>query len=248
LTKKIFAGLENQIFLLSLEGNLHHVLFGLRRTAPLFPSTKNTLWVDATGGSSNDVLYAVNANDGFLYYKNTFKNSSDVDIEVSDFVISERLQKFQEGMNIKIGMSESGNLWAWDYLRSLETPWKLPLSLKVVDFALGRRYAITSEPPPTSFVINAWSLQCNARPSFREPWSLTQMGINPQGELVFEGLQDKKCLSSTEYYKFLTPPINVRGTPPGQYLNYFSQTYLELHKKNGESFKIMPYHLPIREF
>lgn len=255
LTKKIVAALSQKMILLSIDGGLFNVdtsgkgPLG-RRPIPFSPSllSPSASWVDASGGSTYDDLYAVNATDGALYFLQGMQGFLDKKMQLSDFKIPKPLMKFQEGMNIKMGLSDDQELFAWDLMRSLDKPWKLPLKVKVKDFAIGRNYTITSEKKSTQGPLSAWSLKCQVQFLSREPWLQSQMGLSSAGALFFEGMDNSGCVSTADYYKWLVPPILIRGTSLGKTLNYFSQTYLELQKKNGEVFKVLPYHLPVLEY
>ena len=251
VTKKIFHALYQKMFLLSLDGDLYTLDASGKgptaRTPRIFEPTRSLAWVDATGGASYDDLYAISATDGTLYRMNFYDNDPSFQIQRSDFKISDPLIKFQEGLNVKVALSEKNDLFIWDYSRSTETPWKIPLSLTIKDFALGRKYALTSE---ISFQqkISAWSLQCQVTPIYREPWLDTQIGLDIKGDLYFQGLGARACLSHSDYYKALSSTVDLKGSALSKTQNYFSQTYLEFLKKNGETFKVMPYHLPVREY
>lgn len=251
VTKKIFHALYQKMFLLSLDGHLYNLDTAGKgpagRTPKIFQPTKEHLWVDASGGATYDDLYAVDATDGLLYHMHFSNNDPDFQIQKSDFTTPEPLIKFQEGLNIKIALSEKNSLYVWDFSRTVEQPWKIPVQIEILDFALGRKYALISENQPLQ-KLTAWSLQCQVSSIYREPWLETQIGLDAKGDLYYQGLADKPCLSQTDFYKRLSPTVHLRGGPLGRSQNYFSQTYLEFLKKTGETFKIMPYHLPVREY
>ncbi len=250
LTKKVFGALRYRVLLLSLDGQLYFTYTGgkgpLAGKSELFPATKDSLWVDATGGATYDELYAVNAGDGKLYHMQYGENLPGAVIKQSDFKISEKMTKFQEGLNIRASLGEYGSLYIWDLLRSTESPWKLPLSAPIKDFAIGRSYTLVSGGKTTS--LSAWGLKCEVLRPFRDPWTHQQMGVNRKKELIFEGSSSSPCVSKAEYYKLVEPEIEINGDGSGAMTNFFSQTFLQLKKNHQDSFKIYPYRLPRVEY
>ncbi|MBY0384946.1 hypothetical protein K2X05_07290, partial [bacterium] len=234
VTKKIFHALYQNLFLLSLDGKLYTLDTSGKgptgRIPKIFGPTQSHMWVDATGGATYDDLYAVNAIDGSLYHMTFHDSDPNFQIQKSDFTTPEPLIKFQEGLNIRAALSEKNNLFVWDYSRSTENPWQIPIPIGIKDFALSRKYALTSEPATQK--LSAWGLNCQLQVIYREPWLNTQIGLDAKSDLYFEGLGDQPCLSQTDFYKRVSSTVQLRGSVLGKTQNYFSQTYLEFLKKN----------------
>lgn len=249
LTKKIINGNQFSTFLLSTEGSLHEVV--LSRA----PSPTNTYkkyssfthptikWNDVTGGATYDELIGV-GEDGKIYFENFPKGmGSASEIQASDFKTESPALKYQEGLNIKVALTDSEELAVWNYARSTDKPWKLPLQ-GIKDFAIGRSYATNEHIIPSQRKPTGWSKNCFIENLFFEPWTGQNFGVNTKGVLTFPEYGSVSCSLYPLPSSLEPTPVVISGSETFADFNSFSQTYLMLQKTDQEFIKLGPYHLP----
>lgn len=249
MTKKMFMGSEYNAYLLSESGKIYQIVSGIRGGAgkdltqassyrPYTSFTKNGIfWKDASGGATYDGLMAVGS-DGKLYFEKFLDNGGQP-VQRSDFIVDQKLSRYQEGLNIKVGLSDSGRLYVWDYARKRPAPWSLPVE-GVKDFALARSYAPADFLLPIAQASLEASQACLTNPTYRDPWTQGLMGLKDDGELVFSGTPSS-CTPMAGNWDFVPESLSLGGSELYEMFSYFSQTYLELKDEDQQKAKIHPY-------
>lgn len=248
MTKKMFMGNQFSSYLLGENGVIYQIMSGGRGGTDLNGannyraytqfSKSGLTWKDATGGATYDGLMAVGS-DGKLYFEKFLDNGGNP-VQRSDFVVNQKLMKYQEGLNVKVGLSDSGRLFVWDYARKRSSPWALPLE-GIKDFALARSYA------PADFLLpiiqdssEEASQVCMTNPTYRDPWTQGLMGLKDDGILMFSGT-DHECTVYKGQKDFVPENLELAGSELYEDFNHFSQTYLQLKDTDNEIMKLYPY-------
>lgn len=238
-TKRFFGALGARMFALSEDGDIHEFKSGgpggLRTYKLKSSALPGVQWIDANGGITYDHLYATGS-DGLIYF---LQNSlfDDRPIAESDFLANENFEKFQESLNIKMGRTRDGKLYAWDFARSTEKPWRLPLP-PVTDFAIGRRYVPSQQLHPLEGKNSTDLSHCNVEKTFLDPWSQRHVGFSKSGQIIFEGLNDM-CLSLTDSH--FAPSVSLGTLRLTKINTYYDQTYLRLKLLNSGELPLFPY-------
>ena len=228
----IFAGSR---YVLDDKGILYSFADNNTFAASSFQDPHNKGWIGNTGGLLFDELYGVNT-DGELWHHADQENKRSV------FALPAPAVKFQEAVDFRVTMDSKNNFYVAPYGSTGFVQITPPMKAAIIDFAVIRGYKISEDfkshlDKPDPAFLN----RCKIQKGELDPWLRKGLGINFDGQLIFEG-PDGGCLS----YKFnrdYGPAMDFKtdGLAIEKHPYEFSLAYLEVTFKNNLKVRLFPY-------